>query len=100
MSGSAVRSSRTRRALTLALAVALAGGLAGIPALSGQARATTVTGNLLAGDTVALTSYIGSWTGTNLLSLKTRIWSDGTGSLAITAKAPGTAVVQTGLRAV
>ena len=98
MSGSARRPSRSRRALTLALGVALVGGLAGVPVLSGLAGASTssTVGNLLGGDTVSLVSGTGSWTASGVTGLNTFVWPDGTGSLVVTAKAPGNAVVQTG----
>jgi hypothetical protein len=86
-----------RRTVALALGVTLVGGALGVPVVSGLAGAATTltTTNLVGGATLSLTSGTGSWTGTNVAKLTTKLWP-ASGSLVITSKAAGSAVVQTG----
>ncbi|HEX7355238.1 MAG TPA: glycoside hydrolase family 5 protein [Mycobacteriales bacterium] len=86
-----------RRGLVAAAAAALLGAGLGVPALLPHAAAATAPlGNLLPGETAALTGAIGSWQASDTQPLVPYLWSDGTASLAVTSAAAGDVVALTG----
>lgn len=91
------RLTRAGRLVAGALCLVVGGGLAGVPIVQGRASATSVpSSNLVVGSTAALTTGTGTWTGSNVKTLTTKVWPAGNGSLVMSATGPGTVTVQTG----
>jgi endoglucanase len=90
-----LRTSRSVRALVLALAVATAA--LGGPQLLGSAQAASLPNtNLLTGETVLPVSTVGSWQAVGAAPLSPQTWDDGTASVTVTSAQAGEVLAQTG----